>query len=312
MPAVSVIVPARDAAATLPATLAGLAAQSLDAPVELVVVDDGSHDATARLARAAGATVVPGAGAGPAEARNRGAAAAGASVLAFLDADCAPTPRWLEAGLAALEGADLLQGAVCPPPGAAIGPFDRTLWVTRPHGLYETANLFVRRELFDRLDGFESWLRPRRGIELGEDVWFGWRARRAGARIVFSSEALVHHTVFPRGPRAYAAERARLRFFPAMTARIPELREAFLYRRLFLSSRTAAFDLALAGAAVAVARRRPTALLAAAPYARLAYRDAHRGGRRRAPAVLAADLVADAIGAGALLTGSAQARTPVL
>src|SRR5256885_1729530 len=83
--------------------------------------------------------------------------------------------------------------------------------------------------------------RPRRGIELGEDILFGWRARRAGARTAFCARALVHHAVVPRGPVAYVAERARLRFFPAIAARVPELRETFFHRRLFLSRRTAAF-----------------------------------------------------------------------
>ena len=52
MPRVSVIVPARDAAATLPATLAGLASQRVDGGAEVVVVDDGSRDGTGALARA--------------------------------------------------------------------------------------------------------------------------------------------------------------------------------------------------------------------------------------------------------------------
>ncbi|MCW3010388.1 MAG: glycosyl transferase family 2, partial [Solirubrobacterales bacterium] len=48
----SVVVPARDAAATLPALLDGLAAQDLGAAFEVLVVDDASRDATAAVARA--------------------------------------------------------------------------------------------------------------------------------------------------------------------------------------------------------------------------------------------------------------------
>ncbi|WP_457208934.1 glycosyltransferase, partial [Nocardioides sp. P5_C9_2] len=55
---VSVVVPARDEEATLPALLASL--RELVVGVgEVVVVDDGSRDATAAVARAAGATVLP-------------------------------------------------------------------------------------------------------------------------------------------------------------------------------------------------------------------------------------------------------------
>ncbi len=125
-----------------------------------------------------------------------------------------------------------MHGAVLPDPDRPIAPFDRTLWVDKPSALYESANLFVRRELFERIGGFESLFRPARGIEMGEDVLFGWRARRLGVRIVFCHGAVVHHAVFDRGPRAYVAERARLRFFPAAAARVPELPGAFLLSSL--------------------------------------------------------------------------------
>jgi glycosyltransferase involved in cell wall biosynthesis len=313
MAAVSVIVPARDAAATLPRTLRGLEAQA-DAPEhEVIVVDDGSSDATADLAAGSPAVteLVRGGGEGPAAARNAGAARARGDALAFLDADCEPAPGWLSAGARALESADLVQGAVRPRPDARPGPFDRTLAVSHAYGLFESANLFLDRGLFERLGGFESWLRPRRGIELGEDVWLGWRARRAGARTAFAPDALAWHEVFARDARAYAAERARLRHFPALAARIPELREEFLFRRVFLNRRSALFDLALAGAALAAARRSPLALLVALPYARELRGHALRAGARW-PAVAAADAAADAVGAAALVAGSVQARSAVL
>jgi hypothetical protein len=166
--------------------------------------------------------------------------------------------------------------------------------------------------------GFESWLAdagPARGwtnAELGEDVWLGWRARRDGARSAFEPRALVHHAVHPRGPLDYLRERQRLRYFPAMTSRIPELRDQFLHRRLFLSPRTLAFDAAVAGAAAAVLTRRPAlAAVAALPYARLAVRRALPY-RRRAPLVAAVDVAADLAGLAALARGSARSRCIVL
>ena len=303
---VSVIIPARDAAAHLPAALAGIATQRR-VPLEVIVVDDGSSDATAAIAqrsRVVGAVLRTN-GAGPGAARNAGAAAASGDVLAFTDADCVPQPGWLEASLAAIEaGADVVQGAVHPDPAATRGPWDRTIAVSGAHGLFETANLLIAREWFETLGGFERWLSPRRGKELGEDVWLGWRARRAGAVVAFAADAVVHHAVLPRGPRAYIAERARARFFPALTRRIPELREAFLYRRVFLSRRTAEVDAALAAAGLATLGRRPVAVLLAVPYLRRLAAD----GVRRAPVMAAADI----LGAGALVYGSIRHRCPVL
>ncbi len=132
-----------------------------------------------------------------------------------------------------------------------------------------------------------------------------------GGTTAFCPEALVHHEVFTRGPRDYVSERARLRFFPEMAVRIPELREAFFWRRVFLNRRSALFDLALAGTLFAVARRRPAAALAAVPYALEARRHALRAGRRW-PAVAAVDAAADAVGAGALVAGSVAHRSPLI
>ena len=195
------IVPARDAEATIGATLEALAAQDVDADYEVIVVDDGSADATARVAGEANGCVrvISQAGAGPGPARNRGVAEASGRLLAFTDADCVPTAGWLRAGAAALGRAELVQGAVRPHPGAAMLPFDRTIWVNGRVSLYETANLLVRRELFDRLGGFDERFR-----HAGEDVDL---CRRAG-EVAYCPEAVVRHpattslrAVFERGFR---------------------------------------------------------------------------------------------------------------
>jgi glycosyltransferase involved in cell wall biosynthesis len=261
------------------------------------VADDASRDATRAIAAAHPVVtrVVDAGGRGPGAARNAAVAASTAPVLAFTDADCAPEPGWLRAGLAALRGAGVVQGRVVP--AGPAGPYDRTLWVTRLSGLFETANLLTTRAAFDAAGGFEPWLAPTRSKELGEDVWLGWRLVRAGARPAFAPEAVVRHAVEPRGPRGYVAERLRARFFPALVARVPELRGAFLTGRAFLSPRSALFDLALAGLLV----RRP---LLVVPYlAALA-----RAGPRRAPVEAAADAVTCA----ALVAGSARSRCLVL
>jgi glycosyltransferase involved in cell wall biosynthesis len=311
---ISVIVPARDAEGTIDATLAALAAQDVGRPFEVIVVDDGSSDRTAEIAAGAGERVrlVSQAAAGPGPARNRGVAEASGGVLAFTDADCVPARNWLRAALAALEDADLVQGAVRPDPGAERRPFDRTIWVDGEVALYETANLVCRRELFERIGGFDDWLGPDVfGKPLAEDVWFGWRARRAGARIRFCGEALVHHAVFRRGAPEYVAERARLVYFPAIVAKIPELRRELLFGRLFLNRRTAAFDAAVLGLGGAWRTRSVVPLAAAVPYARILIADAGRW-RRRAPVAAAGELAADAVGAAALLAGSMLRRCPVL
>ncbi|MFL5865920.1 MAG: glycosyltransferase family 2 protein [Thermoleophilaceae bacterium] len=314
MASVSVIVPARDSAATLGRTLEALAAQDFAEPFEVLVVDDGSTDGTPDLVAEAPGPVrlLRQDRLGPAEARNRGAAEAGAALLAFTDADCFPEPGWLSAGARTAAEADLVQGKVLPEAGVPIGPFDRTLWVVDHFGLFETANLFVRRSLFEQLGGFVEWLDPIVGKAMAEDVWFGWRARRAGASYAFSPEALVRHAVFPRGGRDYVDEHRRRVHFPEMVALMPELRDTFLFRRWFLSRRSALLDLGLAGALVAALSRSRLPLLALLPYARTLYGHAGRAGPSARPRLAAIDATADAVSFAALVRGSVRARSIVL
>lgn len=90
-PAISIIMPAYKASETLASSVASVHAQSLQ-NWELIIVDDGSPDDTADIARALATKdmrirVVCRENSGPSIARNRGVDLARADVLAFLDAD---------------------------------------------------------------------------------------------------------------------------------------------------------------------------------------------------------------------------------
>ena len=322
VPDVAVIVPARNSADTIERTLQALAVTDFAGSYELVVVDDDSTDDTAAVAERHGARVVRLAEqSGPAGARNAGIAATSAPLIAFTDADCTPTPGWLAAVVDALGDADIVTGPVLPDEGVDVGPFDRTLRLEEGSPRFETANLGVRRATAEAVGGFEPFApvdgRPEPGLRprpdqghFGEDVVFGWRAVRAGARRAFARDALVHHAVFPRDASGYVVERWRLRYFPALVREVPELRDT-MPARVFLSRRTLRFDAALAGLALAAARRSPLPLALAVPYVRRDLRTWSpftRNGLREN----AARVAGDAVGLAALLRGAVSARRLLL
>jgi glycosyltransferase involved in cell wall biosynthesis len=94
VPSITVVIPALDDAEMLAHCLSDLAAQLRPAD-EIVVVDNGSTDETAAVARAAGATVVEEAVRGIWPAASAGYDAATGEIIARLDADSRPPVDWL-------------------------------------------------------------------------------------------------------------------------------------------------------------------------------------------------------------------------
>ena len=97
----SIIIPARDEEHNLPTLLESLTSQ-IPPPEEIIVIDDGSTDRTAEIARAAGARVIasaplPDGWRGKAWACQQGAGAANHDVLIFMDADTCFEPDGLQA-----------------------------------------------------------------------------------------------------------------------------------------------------------------------------------------------------------------------
>jgi GT2 family glycosyltransferase len=151
-------------------------------------------------------------------ARNLGAFLASGEVLAFTDDDCEPSPGWLAA--ARLELAD--HGNVGVEGRIWCDETDTSKWRivgnSQVEGLgFMTANLFIRLEVFNRINGFDpAFDNP----HFREDTDLGWRALAHG-RIPFSKNACVYHPPHERHLLRESDEE-RNRFF---------IKDALLYKK---------------------------------------------------------------------------------
>jgi glycosyltransferase involved in cell wall biosynthesis len=317
-PAVSVVIATHNRAGFLAELLATFDAQSARDRLEVVLVDDGSTDDTwQRLGGLVAVTPLrmqalrlAGTG-GPSVPRNTGADAAHAEMVAFTDDDCLPEPGWVAALLDAAGAGGLLRGPVRPVDGPR-GPWDRSIDVAGPTPWFETSNFAVSRSAFVAAGGFpvDDLLPGRKAARgFGEDVLLGHAlAEHLGQTWV--PDAVVRHRWLPGDFRAHLSGQWRVVGFPLLVRRLPALRGA-LFGRWFLSPRSAAFDVAVA-AAVAGGVVTPWALTGLLPWCAVAWPDARRRGRGRAPLRLAQLAVSDAVTLAALADGSVRARRLVL
>ena len=157
-PDLTVIIPSLNGARGVDRCLRALAAQSIRSRMEILVVDDGSTDDTAAVARAHGVTVLSHpVNLGIAAARNTGLNAAAADIVAFLDDDCEPEPDWARHLLSGYADGDVagVSGPIIPrtPPGYLSGFLTRNnplvpleLELTNSYSLPYRFYLYVRRQ----------------------------------------------------------------------------------------------------------------------------------------------------------------------
>jgi glycosyltransferase involved in cell wall biosynthesis len=221
-PLVSVVIASERVRTLLPECLRSLADSTSAPPFEVLVASAEEPDSRGwpfPVAWVAAASRNPG------HRRNLAAARARGRALAFIDDDAAAEPGWLAAGVSALEDAEIAGG---PDPGPLDAPYPEriadlllaTRWIgsgvpaheRRPRGgpvrsAHDVAlcNLFVRRETFEALGGFDESL----GY-IGEDTDLVRRALERGARVVLDPRVMVRHR--RRGfPGPYLAQRWRYR-----------------------------------------------------------------------------------------------------
>jgi Glycosyl transferase family 2 len=220
---ISVIIPARNAGATLEACLGSIhEASAKTGPVELLVADNGSTDATAAIAKRLGATLLSVPGLRVSAVRNRAARTAQAPLLAFVDADHRVGPAWFEGVRTAFADASIVAAGA-----EYLAPDDAT-WVQRTYDRLRlhrpgrqdvtwlpSGNLAIRADVFQRIGGFDE------SLETCEDVDLCRRLVTRGRLVADEALASVHYGD-PRTLRAvYAGEVWRGRDNLRVTLRPP-------------------------------------------------------------------------------------------
>jgi glycosyltransferase involved in cell wall biosynthesis len=198
------------------------------APTEVVVIDDGSTDRTAEVARSFGPPVryVYQDNAGPAAARNRGISEARGEFVAFLDADDRWHPDKLERQLARFAARPEL---------AYVVSLIQNFWEdevaeerdrmkeharSRPIPGYVTPTLLVRREWMERTGPFDPLLKHGDAAD-----WFQ-RADQAGARSELIDEVLAYRRLH-RDNRSRTMETgSRDEFLHLLKARLDRRRQS--------------------------------------------------------------------------------------
>lgn len=174
----SVIIPAYQAEKYIDQAIGTVRQQRWDGQTEIIVVDDGSSDATADRAEALGVTVLGKERGGAASARNMGLRASSGSLILFLDADDLLTENALPDLYQALIGSnadavfamaeDFVSPELTDAEKAALRPR------TAPYGGVLPGCSLIRRQVFDAVGFFDSTLKS------GETVAWQMKLRDSG------------------------------------------------------------------------------------------------------------------------------------
>jgi glycosyltransferase involved in cell wall biosynthesis len=227
-PLVSVVIPAFNAERYVGEAIESVLAQTY-APVETIVVDDGSGDRTAEIAAGYdGVAVIVQENSGPSAARNRGFAASRGEIVAFHDSDDAMTPDKLAVQAGHLidnpsVGCVLAEQELLVEPGVELpfwveGTEVETVMPPRPPELEDEPmvhpmTMVVTRRVFEQVGGFDESMRA------AEDFDWMLRASEAEIEIARLSDVLLRRRVHA-GSLTQNAAASRAGFFRAFKARI--------------------------------------------------------------------------------------------
>ncbi len=208
---VSVIVPAYNSAKTIENCIEALLLQ--DYPKELyevIIVDDGSTDSTAKKIRNFPIKYIWQENSGPASARNRGAAASKGEIILFTDSDCVPEVNWISEMLKPFKNMDVaaVKGAYLTRQQSIIARFAQIEFEERFEMLrkaesidmVDTYSAGFLKNIFSKMAGFDTSFPAANN----EDTELSYRMSNLGFKMVFNPSAIVYHLNHPDSIKRYA------------------------------------------------------------------------------------------------------------
>jgi len=194
----SVIIPALNEAVNLARSLP-IVAEQVGSDGEIVVVDNGSTDQTAAVARSFRCRVVQETVRSRPRARNAGIRHTTGEILLFLDADCMPKENWFRRMIGAFDDPTVGGAAGEIQTAESQSPLDRFLksrgYLSQavsfkhpflPYG--NTANVAYRRSCLAAIGGFDQ------ALPEGEDADLSWKMQlQTDLRLIMVPEAVVVH-----------------------------------------------------------------------------------------------------------------------
>jgi cellulose synthase/poly-beta-1,6-N-acetylglucosamine synthase-like glycosyltransferase len=210
----SIVIPAYNAGKTLSDTLVALKQQTVSPDqYEIIVVDDGSTDETAALARRFGANCINQPNRGPASARNHGVRVARGDIILFTDADCVPDLDWIRQMTLPFQNERTVgvKGAYRTRQTELAARFAQAEFEDRYDllkkvaaiDMVDTYSAAFRREIFTKIGFFDESF----PIANNEDTELSYRLCAAGYILEFNPGSLVYH----RHPDSFA-KYLRLKF----------------------------------------------------------------------------------------------------
>ncbi len=198
---ISIVIPVYNAEKTLENCIKSVLLQDFSKEYEIIIIDNNSTDKSIEIAKRYPVKIIKEKKQGPAAARNRGLKIAKGKYVAFLDADCVASNKWLENlynSFISNSNISCVGGKLEPAkPNNLIEEYSAFRKILSQERVFKntpysppfllSANMMIKREIGLKLNGFDE------NLFIGEDADFCWRIVKSGGKLYYAKKAIAYH-----------------------------------------------------------------------------------------------------------------------